>query len=98
MALELLLRRGMDLKCMKATNGYSVGGIFGCVAAAIVAVPLFGFTFLSLALSDCAPGSNCWSGWGMVPIDGLVVLTVGFGVAVSVNAARKMVTGFRQPR
>ncbi len=76
-------------------DGFSVGGIIGTIIAALVAMPLFGFTFLTIVLGDCGPGANCWTGWGLLPIDALIVGAIGFGVGFGINAVVKRMSGFR---
>lgn len=79
-------------------GGHTVGGIAGCVAGTIVALPLFGFIFVSLALGDCPVGADCWSGWVMLPTAGMIVVAVGFSVAATVNAAARILTNLRNRR
>jgi hypothetical protein len=76
-------------------GGFSIGGIIGTICAAIVAMPLFGFTFLMLALGDCAPGTNCWTGWFLLPVDAVIVGAIGFGITLAVNTIAKRISGFR---
>jgi hypothetical protein len=76
-------------------GGLSIGGMIGTACAAVVAIPLVGFTFLSLALGDCAPGANCWTGWGILPLEALAVGALGFGIAFISNIVAKRMTAFR---
>lgn len=77
-------------------GGLSFAGLTGAVCAAVVAVPLFGLTFLNLALGDCAPGANCWTGWGMLPLDAITVTAIGFGIAFLIDAIAKRLAASRE--
>jgi len=47
----------------KYTGGTTVAGRWGCIAAALLGVPIFLLLLVADALGDCAPGTTCQKGF-----------------------------------
>lgn len=63
------------------------GGKWGCLAAAVVAAPLFLILIIIDALGDCEAGTDCHKGFlRYVALPTLIVgLAIGLGVRGAVN-------------
>ena len=63
----------------------------GCLAAALVGVPLFGFVFLASALGDCIPDAPCNHDLNLWLLGGAILITAATGKVVSaiVRAVRR---------
>ena len=72
-------------------GGLTVEGRWGCIASAILGVPVFMFLLLADALGDCAPDTACKKGFFaqvLLPT-ALIAIGVGFLVRWAVRTGRR---------
>lgn len=63
-------------------GGATVEGRWGCIASAILGVPVFMFLLLADALGDCAPDTACKKGFLTQVLLPTAVLAIGVGLLV----------------
>ena len=72
-------------------GGATVEGRWGCIASALVGVPVFVFLLLADALGDCAPDTACKKGFLTQVLLPTAVIAIGVGLLVrwAVKAAKR---------
>ena len=72
-------------------GGPTVEGRWGCVASAVVGVPVFVFLLLADALGDCMPDNACNKGFLIQVLLPSVVVAIAVGLLIrwAVKAIRK---------
>jgi hypothetical protein len=72
-------------------GGPTVESRWGCIASAVIGVPVFMFLLGLDALGDCAPGPACKHGFLTRVLLPSVIIAVGVGLLVrwAVKAARR---------
>ena len=72
-------------------GGATVEGRWGCIASAILGVPVFIFLLLADALGDCAPDTACKKGFLTQVLLPTAIVTIGVGLLVRcvVKAAKR---------
>ncbi|SKB84010.1 hypothetical protein SAMN06295937_102238 [Sphingopyxis flava] len=72
-------------------GGATVEGRWGCIASAILGVPVFMFLLLADALGDCAPDTTCKKGFLTQVLLPTAIVAIGVGLLVrwAVKAAKR---------
>lgn len=72
-------------------GGATVEGRWGCIASAVLGVPVFIFLLLADALGDCAPDTACKKGFLTQVLLPTAVIAIGVGLLVrwAVKAAKR---------
>lgn len=72
-------------------GGATVEGRWGCIASAILGVPVFMFLLLADALGDCAPDTACKKGFLTQVLLPTAIVAIGVGLLVrwAVKAAKR---------
>lgn len=72
-------------------GGTTVEGRWGCIASALLGVPVFMFLLLVDALGDCAPDTACKKGFLTQVLLPATVIAIGVGLLVrwAIKTARQ---------
>ena len=73
-------------------GGSTIEGRWGCIASAVLGVPIFLFLLIVDALGDCAPDTACKKGFLTQVLLPSVVIAIGVGLLVrwAIKAASRL--------